>query len=389
MTNVSVFRRQAIRAAVRIHEHLQGPAHHGSVVTLPHSAWEDLCQTAQRLRHADNQGWRAASQSLIHDVDYATHRFQREMEGLRQSLLARSQPEDIASSRDIANDLLALGGEFAEVSIDLQEHSVSVLTAGIELEDVYLGSFRIVLVWERIGQRPAYSCDAQEPNHPQDREDITHPHILDHQLCEGEGAASIKASLRAGRLYDFFLLVRQVLGTYNAESAHVALANWNGGLSCHGCGSWVSEDDYSCCDRCDDSVCSDCSWMCSSCSCSVCSECSSFCSKCDERYCMPCLATRDGKTLLLCETCLEAQQKDESDETNDNVSVQPAASPSPAASEAPAPTTDSVCVGEAPVPARSGRNGSRRVRRQPARRPLARRRRAARTASVLVSDGEV
>src|SRR5262249_40832646 len=154
------------------------------------------------------------------------------LENLRANLLSRSIPNSVATASQIVSDLLALADEFEDVQLDLKEHTVGALTPGIELEGVHLGPFRIVLSWERIGPAPhPYRVYGQEPYHPQDREDVTHPHVLDHQLCEGDGSGSIKAALSAGRLYDFFLLVRQILGTYNAESAYVSLADWKGGIA--------------------------------------------------------------------------------------------------------------------------------------------------------------
>jgi hypothetical protein len=67
---------------------------------------------------------------------------------------------------------------------------------------------------------------------------VTHPHVCNGQLCEGDGAAPIKAALGSGRLLDFFVLVGQILETYNDASAHVTLDNWEG-RSCNDCGTNV------------------------------------------------------------------------------------------------------------------------------------------------------
>ena len=67
-----------------------------------------------------------------------------------------------------------------------------VETEGIVLEDVELGAFRIVLHWERIGAGRAYAVVALDPNCPVGRSDATHPHVEDHQLCEGAGATAIR-----------------------------------------------------------------------------------------------------------------------------------------------------------------------------------------------------
>jgi len=320
MTTKTDLRRQAIRAAVKIHEHLLGPAaRHAQQIALPHDAWQELCRTMERLRFVEDRGWQAASQSLIQDFDYMAGRLQREIELLRQELSPRSMSTLVASAGEVAADLIALEQEFEQVELNLKERWATVRTAPITLEDVYLGPFRIVLYWERIGRPHAYHLCADEPNCPEGQDDVIHPHVRDHQLCEGDGAALIKAALSSGRLYDFFVLVRQILGTYNPDSAHVSLANWNGSCSCEGCDTALSEDDYSICERCDHRFCNDCTWGCDTCSSCVCSECSDSCAQCGNRFCLACLTTPEGTTQLLCKQCLEAQQKDPADETKDEL----------------------------------------------------------------------
>ena len=385
MTTKTVFRRQVIRAAVRIQEHLCGPARRAQIVTLPQPAWEELSRTVKYLRYVEHKGWHCASESLIQDIDYAALRFQREMEVLRKSLVPRTTSKPFASASEIASELLAMEDEFEEVKLDLKAHTVAAQTSGIELEGVYLGPFRIVLNWERIGQaQQPYSVYAQEPCHANGREDVTHPHVLNHQLCEGEGSTSIKEALTSGRLGDFFILVRQILGTYNPESAHVSLSDWDGGMSCDGCGTSLSEDEYSTCERCDDRYCDECIWCCNGCKTPVCGECSDFCAKCGSRFCDACLTTPAGTTTPLCDDCLQAQQKDDSDEPRENAAPQPPASPT--ASEAPTSTADPIRVGQVVALAQPRRNRSGRVRRQPDRRPATPRRRTARAAAVHVGD---
>src|SRR5262245_22365745 len=207
MPNNTFRRRQAVRAAIKIHEHLVARARHAQRMALPSGSWEEVCQIIQRLDYSDRKCWYLASQSVARDADYTVRRFKEELDVLRKNLLGRSDPVPVLPAGQIAAELFALESEFENVEFELTEQSFSVLTSGVELEGIFLGPFRIVLTWERIGQAPhPYHVYATEPHHPQDREDITHPHVLDHQLCEGEGAASIKAALNAGRLFDFFVL---------------------------------------------------------------------------------------------------------------------------------------------------------------------------------------
>jgi hypothetical protein len=382
-----VYRKQAVRAAVKIHEHLLGTAQHAFWPTLPQTAWEELCRFVKYLRHANRKGWQTAARSLVPDVDYAAGRLLRELELLRSIVNVRASPSAVLSATEIAGELCALTDELESVQLDLKGRSISGITLPLELEGVYLGQFRIVLSWDRIGQaRQAYDVISQDPCHPNGRDDITHPHVLDNQLCEGEGAAAIKAALTAGRFYDFFVLVRQVLGTYNPDSAHVSLDDWFGRITCTGCGTSMSEDEYSTCERCDDRYCSDCTWCCQGCSCSICSECSADCAKCDDRFCMHCLTEPDQSSQLLCSKCHTNLEQESAHETNEEVAAPPPESGAVQSLAGPAAAPDSVRLGEASVPARSGRHGSGRVRRQPGRRPATGRRRAARAATVHAGD---
>jgi hypothetical protein len=386
-TNIDL-QRQAIRAAVKIHEHLAGAGRHGEAFDLPQSTCHDLRKTMDRLRWADRKGWHAACRSLVPDVDYVAGRLQREIDFLRQAISTRWSDKRLASASEIAADLIALKEEFEALDVNLQERSITVLTDPVVLEEVYLGPFHIALHWERIGQGRAYVVHAEDPNCPEGHEDVTHPHVQDDQLCEGEGAAAIRAALTSGRLYDFFVLVRQILQTYNGESAHVSLANWDGTISCEGCGTSMSEDDYSTCERCDVRLCGDCSWGCTRCCTYVCSGCSADCSKCGNRFCLACLRTPAGTNQLLCETCLEAQQKDQTDDSKDSPPAEQPATPPPTAEPAAA-APDALCLGQASLPARPRRNGSRALWRQQTERPLTRRRGASRAAAMLAADGEI
>src|SRR5205823_2635947 len=172
---------------------------------------------------------------------YTLRLLQRELELFQRELPSSLSTEHVAPCREIAADLMALDGEFSEVCLDLAEPSVSVLTDPIELEGVALGCFRIVLGWKNLGQTRPYEVIAEQPSPAAEHEEVTHPHLQGGQLCEGEGAASIQAALREGRILDFFTIVQQILNTYNAASAHVPLDRWSG-VPCRACGYMMSLD---------------------------------------------------------------------------------------------------------------------------------------------------
>ena len=127
--------------------------------------------------------------------------------------------------------------EFGEVEIDLKAHELAVTTETIELEGVVLGEFQIRLTWTEIGHgSQPYRVVALDPHPAARRDDVTHPHVQDERLCEGEGRSAIAAALAEGRLYEFFLLVDQLLHNYGRGSGFVEMDDWEG-VPCSDCGA--------------------------------------------------------------------------------------------------------------------------------------------------------
>ena len=120
--------------------------------------------------------------------------------------IGRQQPQaaEIAHALRLAIDVER--SHFEEVSVDLKDKTITVQTACIELDYVDFGPFNIVLHWERIGQGRAFDVIAKEPNRSQVNDRVTHPHVREDELCEGEGTTAIHAALASGRLLDFFVL---------------------------------------------------------------------------------------------------------------------------------------------------------------------------------------
>ena len=231
--------------------------------------------------------------------------FRSHLETAVRTLQSDRPERHVSSVSDLYRDILALREEFEEVEIDLGEHQLSVTTDRIVLEDIHLGRFDIRLNWRRLGSSSTYRVVALDPNPASKCDDITHPHVQDERLCEGEGHIAIRGALAEGRLYDFFLLVSQVLDTYGQGSAYVELANWTGS-PCEDCGSSVGEDDSYYCRHCDRTLCSDCSVSCQGCNESCCSGCLQQCAGCGLEYCSSCLATCPVCRKRFCEDCREA-----------------------------------------------------------------------------------
>jgi hypothetical protein len=189
---------------------------------------------------------------------------------------------------DIYQDLVALEAEFGNLDMDSQGRWLSVTTEGIELNGVYLGPFEIRLAWNRIASDAAYRVIATDPHPCSSRDSVTHPHVADEVLCEGDGRHAIRSALAQGRLLDFFTLVASVLRTYNRESPYVPLAEWFG-QACSDCGAATDSEDSYACQRCGEIVCEDCETCCVNCENSYCANCIRGCAICEEPYCRGCL----------------------------------------------------------------------------------------------------
>jgi hypothetical protein len=111
---------------------------------------------ARHLQLAISRGWYAAGQHVLEDLDYLLKLFRRELENLQTALPKSVRPPRITAPHEMAADLASLAGEFEQVTVDLKEEKISVLTEVIVLEGVYLGPFRIVLHWNRIGRSHPY-----------------------------------------------------------------------------------------------------------------------------------------------------------------------------------------------------------------------------------------
>lgn len=346
-TKQNDFRRHAVRLASRIHEHLLGPAHARRLPPLPQATWQNVCQLCQRFEHVSQRGWHTAAKTLQYDVFYSVGRLQRELEDLQSQSFLDHTPDLVASPRDIMGDLLALRDEFDEFQIDFEEGTLTAVTDPIIFDRHDLGSFQIVLHWAQIGKSRPYFTVPSDPYRPEGDADVSHPHVREDVLCEGEGAASIRAALRSGRLLDFFTLVRQILETYNADSAYVTLDRWSG-VACRDCAFRMSTEDHGTCERCDAPLCEDCMSHCLGCDQYVCSGCRSDCSACGDSCCHGCLEFSPHDQGRYCPTCLKERQHsppgDDLDEAIDN--------PAPEGQEGPAAAAaDAVRVGQAPCAA--------------------------------------
>ena len=235
----------------------------------------------------------------------------------------------VAMCSDIVRDLEQLTTEFNQWTYDTEDDALSVVTHAIELEGVYLGSFKIVLRLRdisSISERVPYEVIATDPHPATSSDAVTHPHISDKYLCAGDATTAITNAIQSGRICDFFILVRSVLTTYNPDSPYVSLENWRG-ESCPDCGEMMHEDNRYWCEMCDNTFCDECTGGCRCCDLTACFSCLSPCPSCDEYTCKNCLrdciqcGTRCCCSCLdddLCPSCYEEQENENEEEQETN-----------------------------------------------------------------------
>lgn len=300
---VAASARRFLRPAGSILATLEAGPRSSSNIQLPQEAW-NTCLALGRLHgNVQNRGWRSATEHIERRLASSLESLIYAVRDSARSCSCDSHGPARTTLRSLVEDLSALTSEFDEVDFDLREKRLWVVTDPIELEGLALGRFRIVLRWARLGEIRPYFLEAIDPNESAGDASVTHPHVRDEALCEGDGKAAIRAALEEGRLFDFFMLVRQILETYNSSSAYVRIEDWVG-VKCVDCGSTADREEASSCERCDSDLCSDCVSSCSACGRSSCSECQSHCQGCESDFCRRCLNDCDGCGDTFCSSCL-------------------------------------------------------------------------------------
>lgn len=298
-------RRMAIRAAVRIHEQVAGRDIPPDDIQLPEYSWQRVQRLKRQFIRAHEHGWRLAEKALFRDMADILQRVQYELEGAVRRVEAYRKPRQAISPNEIYRDIVALKQEFDGLEIDFSSHELVVTTDSIILEGTDLGAFEIRLDWSQIGaSRQPYRVVALDPHPAARNEEVTHPHVQDERLCEGEGRTAIAGALASGRIYDFFVLVSQVLYTYGRGSAYIEIDKWDGVL-CDDCGDLVDDEDRYGCQGCGDTLCPSCAIPCQHCQDMYCGECMRSCAACGENYCSSCLTVCSGCRKRFCEDCLE------------------------------------------------------------------------------------
>ena len=316
--------KQLLRLAIAIREQLSTRPSTTARVELPTAIWQHSENLLRRMRRARQHGWQLAAQRLQRDLRETLHRLRSELTLIDRMLEPSRNESHSASAGDIYADLAALHEEFDEVSFDRRGRTFSVSTEPIELEGVYLGPFEIRLDWSDLveGHPYNYRVTALDANPAAANDSVTHPHVQDEIVCEGEGRQPIRKALKQGRLFDFFVIVANLLRTYNSDSPHVSLADWHG-VECADCGTTVCDDERSTCQRCVATLCGECHFFCPGCDGIFCSGCVTRCEGCDENHCGVCLKHCAGCHAENCQGCLDDHERcpdchdQETQETNE------------------------------------------------------------------------
>jgi hypothetical protein len=334
-----------MKLAVAIRAQLAAWHSDGPPIRLPTDTWEKCARLERQVRRAAERGWRLAQTALQRELRQSMSSVQQDLTSLSQALVLATTGRDLPPAMEIYEDLEALGREFEELDFDLSTGMLSVTTAPIVLEGVYLGPFEIRWRWDSTIGNSDYRVIAKDPHPAQSRENVTHPHILDEVLCEGDGHRAIRQALAQGRLFDFFALVLSILKTYNSESPFVELALWQG-VHCSDCGALVDDDDCVACHRCASHLCDECGTMCRGCEDYYCTDCHRSCPACDEPYCSRCLTNCHHCEEPTCANCLNSQQICSRCEPEEDSQVEPA--------ETDRTENQSDCLGQTSVLARCG-----------------------------------
>ena len=285
----------------------------------------------KKFQRALEKSWYPTAEKIRFRVSRDLSDFSNHLEKFKGILC--TDPIKLPNPGDLMAELFQVEQEFGDLKIDLKAKTLSVITEPIELEGFYFGPFEVQLTISEIhklGAESPYRIIALEPNPAGSDETVTHPHVSNEKLCEGDGYVPIRKAIQQGRLSDFFMIIMQILQTYNPDSPYVSLSEWEG-VGCYDCGYTVSGDDSYYCENCNNDYCSQCSTYCQKCEVTLCLGCSYECPGCGEPVCQNCTSACEDCGNTYCDDCLEGGicnecLKERKDQENEEESTEPKAS---------------------------------------------------------------
>ena len=242
--------RQLIKVIEVVHRRLAGNIDVPAPPAVPTQAWEAVGSAARSIAKARQHGWQVAARMKSRELVVRLEELHRAIDQMLWQLVDVQTLRKIASPGELYLDLVALQEEPFELEVDADEGELCVTTEPVVLKGTDLGRFQIRLKLGGLQDEQSYRVVALDPAPAASNRLVTHPHVNDEVLCEGDGSVSVRKALAEGRLFDFFTMVDRLLHTYAAGRAHIELEQWQG-MCCHDCGCVMNEDDYCVCARCD------------------------------------------------------------------------------------------------------------------------------------------
>ncbi|WP_417388678.1 hypothetical protein [Gimesia sp.] len=354
-------RRLWIRAAAKIREQYQPRLTvFPNVNSPPVDQWTRVMSFSRLLSKAQQYHYPAAFAFCLVQYQQSMARLIQELTACHNEITTIKRKPEIPSLRDLVDELSSLSDEFENTSIYWSEQEIVVRTPPVVLREINLGEFEIRLRWCELGDPQPYRIISLSQT---GTDDVHHPHVQGDTLCEGEGKIPISQALAEGRLGDFFLLVQQILQTYNPSSAYVPLDRW-WNSSCADCDDSMSQEESRPCSICEHQICEYCRRNCTTCGNHLCSSCADTCETCHHTFCRDCLSECDACSDCFCRSCLSDQTcsscLEEAKENEDALSEEstpdapPAATPpseTPEAAQTPHAPIQPVCLGQTDLPA--------------------------------------
>jgi hypothetical protein len=299
--------REKVRIAGMVREQLVELRDHGELAITIRPAlrrMEEILGIVRKFEKSRQRRWYLAAREFQSVMRGNVRSLRFDLETLDGGLSPKA--EDIPTIRELIAELDHLKQEFGGWAFDSEEKTLTVTTESIELEAICLGPFEIRLHLGNLSsaKRRAYSVVAFEPHPACQNEEVTHPHVRDEQLCEGDAGSAIRNALGEGRLCDLFQLISSVLNTYNPDSPFVKLSEWEG-TPCYDCGSLMGEDSQCWCEGCEHDFCSECISSCKDCDTALCQGCLERCALCEKPVCGACLKKCSECREACCRQCLD------------------------------------------------------------------------------------
>jgi hypothetical protein len=323
--------RQSIRIVNLIREQLilaERQQNQWSLIQHSRNLMDQFRSAARKIEICQAKGLIGAGRRMRVQTFYLVRDLRHALGQLSNHLEPKTRT--IPTLRELLQELSQIRDEFGGYGFDPKEKTLAVTTEPVELEGIYLGPFEIRFYLDelhKLDSRYTYRVIALEPNPSAVNEVVTHPHVSEERLCEGDASSSILTALQTGRICDFLLMIRSVLEVYNSDSPYVRLDEWEG-RPCHECGYTAGTDDCYLCEACEHDFCSECSSYCTACETSLCRSCLIGCSYCDAYHCESCLGTcvecgeyccsscsKDG----LCPTCRQEQENQDEEEAQEQI----------------------------------------------------------------------